>query len=76
MTQLEKLKAASDAAADAYTAAYDAAADAADGGEPDGWAAADVAWNTYAAAYNAWLAESNIMRGWLKLRNTGSRLTH
>jgi hypothetical protein len=55
MTKLEKLKAAADAAAHDYTAASDAA---------------DVAWNTYAAAYNAWLAESNITRGWLKLRNT------
>jgi hypothetical protein len=54
MTQLEKLKAAADAAAHAYTAASDAA----DGGEPDGWAAADVAWDTYEATYNAWLAET------------------
>jgi hypothetical protein len=42
---------------------------AADAAAHDYTDAADVAWNTYAAAYNAWLAESNITRGWLKLRN-------
>jgi len=59
MTNLEKLKAAADAAAHAY----EAAADAADGAEPDIWAAADVAWDTYEATYNAWLDEFKKHKG-------------
>jgi hypothetical protein len=51
--EIKKLKAAADAAAHAY----EVAADAADGAEPDDWAAADVAWDVYEAAYNAWLSE-------------------